>query len=439
MSGLDSLQHQHIEQHLMSNLSALKKNEPLDPTYESLLPVQYRRHAKVAAASSKTDKEKSIRKNTISSDVTKLHKRLNANLREKVESFASTPAGWGRKPHARRIETDFGSSSGRNSKEFEEVDSKLRAAFSLRDSKEHEQLDLVNATLKAHNAKLRRGWGFSSVSTFGNNTHFSAGGGAAAAANPMALMLPPLEQTSARKKWLNGIASQLRDAKRGSSDRVKLNSKAERARYLIMNPESANRKIIPDAKSSLLAESGREAKRAKPDPEMERLQKIEEAKAREISLRERVAKEEEENKRQIELEREEQQQRERALETPRDALHRLYHPIFTALWDMEFEALGGTNPFRMVIDADNCSVMGVPDYCSVIEKPMNLTFVQAKVNNKTYETLSDFLTDINLVVTNAMKYNSDPKNPYHVAAKALGKRCRKLVKPLLQSLKKGNS
>lgn len=217
----------------MSNLSALKKNEPLDPTYESLLPVQYRRHAKVAAASSKTEKEKSIRKNTISSDVTKLHKRLNANLREKVESFASTPAGWGRKPHARRIETDFGSSSGRNSKEFEEVDSKLRAAFSLRDSKEHEQLDLVNATLKAHNAKLRRGWGFSSVSTFGNNTHISAGGGAAAAANPMALMLPPLEQTSARKKWLNGIASQLRDAKRGSSDRVKLKSKAERARYLV--------------------------------------------------------------------------------------------------------------------------------------------------------------------------------------------------------------
>ena len=231
MSGLDSLQHQHIEQHLVSNLSALKKNEPLDPTYESLLPVQYRRYAKVAATSSKTDKEKSARKNTIPSDVTKLHRRLNANLREKVESFASTPAGWGRKPNARRIETDFGSSSGSRS---EEVDSKLRAAFSLRDSKEHEQLDLVNATLKAHNAKLRRGWGFSSVSTFGNNTHFSAGGGAAAAANPMALMLPPLEQTQLRKKWLNEIASQLkRDAERSSSDRVKLKSMAEKARHLV--------------------------------------------------------------------------------------------------------------------------------------------------------------------------------------------------------------
>ena len=88
-----------------------------------------------------------------------------------------------------------------------------------------------------------------------------------------------------------------------------------------MNPDSANRKIIPDTKSSSLADSGRDAKRAKLDPEMERLQKIEEAKAREISLRERVAKEEEENKRQIELEREEQEQRERALETPWDALH----------------------------------------------------------------------------------------------------------------------
>ena len=85
-----------------------------------------------------------------------------------------------------------------------------------------------------------------------------------------------------------------------------------------MNPDSANRKIIPDTP---LADSGREAKRAKLDPEMERLQRIEEAKAREISLRERVAKEEEENKRQIEMERERDLERERALETPRDALH----------------------------------------------------------------------------------------------------------------------
>ena len=33
---------------------------------------------------------------------------------------------------------------------------------------------------------------------------------------------------------------------------------------------------------------------------------------------------------------------------------------------MEFEALGNTNPFRMVIDADNCADMGVPDYCSIV-------------------------------------------------------------------------
>ena len=138
----------------------------------------------------------------------------------------------------------------------------------------------------------------------------------------------------------------------------------------------------------------------------------------------------------IEKEREEQERRERTLDTPRDALHRLYEPIFTALWDMEFPLLGNINPFRMVIDESTCADMGVPDYCSIIEKPMNLTFVQTRVNDKSYETLQEFLEDVDLIAKNALQYNSDPNNPYHVAAKAFRKKFRKLAKPLVESLTK---
>ena len=183
------------------------------------------------------------------------------------------------------------------------------------------------------------------------------------------------------------------------------------------------------------AKSG--VKRKQLDPEEEERQRIEEAKKREKILRERLEREEAENKRQIEKEREEQERRERALETPRDALHRLYEPIFTELWDMEFPALNNINPFRMVIDASTCAAMGVPDYCDVIEKPMNLTFIQTKVNDKSYETLQEFLEDVDLIVKNALKYNADPNNPYHVAAKAFRKKFKKLAKPLVQSLTKG--
>ena len=69
-------------------------------------------------------------------------------------------------------------------------------------------------------------------------------------------------------------------------------------------------------------------------------------------------------------------------ETPKDALIRLYSPIkdiFKILWDMEFPALGNTNPFRIVIDSNTCVQMGVPDYCKVIAKPMNLTYVMKSV------------------------------------------------------------
>ena len=178
-------------------------------------------------------------------------------------------------------------------------------------------------------------------------------------------------------------------------------------------------------------------KRKRVEQEHEKKSEIEEAKKREKELRERIETVNTENKRYMEEERAEKERRERAIETPKDALHRLYKPIFDSLWDMEFEILGNVNPFRIVIDASNCASMGAPDYCQVIEKPMNLTYIQTKVNGKSYETLQEFLEDVDLIVKNALKYNAHPENPYNIAAKTFRKQFKKLAKPLVQSLTKG--
>ncbi|KAL3784876.1 hypothetical protein HJC23_012479 [Cyclotella cryptica] len=414
-----SEQHRHIQHQLESLLADLQQREPLDPTYDSLLPAPFRKSVKsslnVIKSQIKSDGEGAAHVNKKSNAVTadvKLHRRLNANLRTTVESYASTPAGWRRRPNTRRIEIDFGASnttgSAAASSKNEEIDAKLRAAFALRESKEHEQRDLVNAFLKAENAKLRRGWGLSQVTSAGGGLVGAAGG------QMFAPGLPPLEEASARKKRLESISKQLRDVEKGAADRMKLKRIAERGG------------ICNEA-----------LKRKRMESELERQQKIDEAKKREKRLRERLEREEAENKLRIEKERAEQERRERAMETPKDALHRLYKPIFDSLWDMEFECLGGVNPFRTVIDAQNCAAMGAPDYCEVIKKPMNLTYIQTKVNNKSYETLQEFLEDVDLIVRNALLYNHHPDSPYNIAAKAFRKQFKKLAKPLVQSLTKG--
>lgn len=243
-TSVDSEQHKHIERHLKSHLAALQKREPLHPSYDALLPVSFRKHAKASATSNKTadkdGKQPSKKSNLLTADV-KLHRRLNANLRTIVETYASTPAGWRRRPNTRRIDVDFGSggdaaeegkgAAAAAARDDGGIDAKLRAAFALRESKEHEQRDLVNATLKAENAKLRRGWGLSQVTGAGAGGAGSAVGGAAPGA--VAGMLPPLEENSVRKKKLEGIVKQLREKEKGATDRAKWAKIAQKGKILV--------------------------------------------------------------------------------------------------------------------------------------------------------------------------------------------------------------
>lgn len=222
-----SEQHRQIQHELESLLKDLQKREPLDATYDALLPAPFRKSIKTSLNVNKSQKDGSDGKKSVMTADVKLHRRLNANLRVTVETYASTPAGWKRRPNTRRIEIDFGAKDKEtgNTAKNEEIEGKLRAAFALRESKEHEQRDLVNATLKAENAKLRRAWGLSQVT--------STGGGVGAGGQMFVLGMPSLEESSSRKKRLEVISKQLKDKEKGAAERLKLRKVAENGRDFV--------------------------------------------------------------------------------------------------------------------------------------------------------------------------------------------------------------
>ena len=89
----------------------------------------------------------------------------------------------------------------------------------------------------------------------------------------------------------------------------------------------------------------------------------------------RTRREEEERQR-----REEENAKQKLPQTPKQALHNMIKPIFKKIWDMEFQNLGGTNPFRIVIDKSNCAQMGAADYCDVIKVPVRSIRMCLRVN-----------------------------------------------------------
>ena len=52
-----------------------------------------------------------------------------------------------------------------------------------------------------------------------------------------------------------------------------------------------------------------------------------------------------------------------------------------------------------------------------------------------YESLPDFFKDVDLMITNAQQYNSDPSNPYRIAAEEMKKKFAKMAKKVIQSYK----
>lgn len=49
----------------------------------------------------------------------------------------------------------------------------------------------------------------------------------------------------------------------------------------------------------------------------------------------------------------------------------------------------------------------VPDYLEVIDEPMDLASILQKINCHQYSTCAQYLADIDLITSNALKYNPD--------------------------------
>ncbi len=141
---------------------------------------------------------------------------------------------------------------------------------------------------------------------------------------------------------------------------------------------------------------------------LQQQQQRQQARDRERQRKIRMKLEEEERRVRLQQEKEEAEQKAWLAKTPRQALRRLYEPMFQSLWNMEFSNLHNTNPFRIVINEENCSMMGIPDYCQIVKNPMNLSYIQSKLTQCHYETLQEFFADIELMIQNSFLYNSDP-------------------------------
>ena len=279
----------------------------------------------------------------------------------------------------------------------------MRAAFTLRECKKHEQEALIAASFGRKSAmEIER-------------------------KRKLEGMALGLQEASSKKPTRGG--SKL-DSANAAKLRAIIAARKENIESNNLNKPTATTQAEKTHKKEDELRRRNEELHHKQELEKERLLAIERQQERE---RQRV--EEKERERQHIRQAKEKAMREaRMNESPQESLHRLYEPIFKILWNMEFHNLHGTNPFRLVIDKDNCAAMGVPDYCDVIKQPMNLTYMQDKVNGKKYVTLQEFFADVELLISNALVYNSDPSNEYHIAAKEFKKKYKKLAKRLIASL-----
>lgn len=71
----------------------------------------------------------------------------------------------------------------------------------------------------------------------------------------------------------------------------------------------------------------------------------------------------------------------------------------------------------------------VPDYYDIIKHPMDWTTIAAKVDDYRYESVSEFIADVNLVLNNAMLYNKSDTLYHRTAA-----RIKKLSEPIFEDI-----
>lgn len=74
-----------------------------------------------------------------------------------------------------------------------------------------------------------------------------------------------------------------------------------------------------------------------------------------------------------------------------------------------------------------------PDYYNIIKQPMDLGTMTKKLKTLTYKSKSEFVTDLDLIWSNCLKYNADIHHPLRRNANSMRKEAEKLV-PLIPDL-----
>lgn len=325
-----------LRRQLRAVLQSLSRREPLEPTYKKLLD-----------KSKLTRRPATIPKN-------KFYRRIGSRLRERVERYSREMQG--KDPFDRIAQR----------KPLEEA--AMRAAFTLREGKDHEQLPLLEATL------------------------------AATAMHPE------------RKRSLDGMALGLQQGHRKDTTKTSRTIQHSSA--------------VP---SSAVAQTEFARQRAELQRQQQQARQWEEARLQREADERRKREEEIANNTNNNRKKNQGESGQRA------TLHKIIEPVLEKLWDMEFPNLGGTNPFRIVIDRESAPYIA-PDYFDVITTPMNLTYIKEKVKKMQYTTLPQFFGDVDLMIDNALKYNADEENPYRIAALELKKKHEKIVKRVWKSI-----
>jgi hypothetical protein len=379
---------EHLRKRLVGRYQHLvRSKKALEPTYKNLLlrsaaaaSRNSNRHTSSAAAATGSLEKTSLAKLAARE---KLYKRINGEVRLSVEKYVTNPNSSSKKRGYDRKDLD---------------DAQCRTCFTLRECKDHEQRGMVKM--------LVANGGFSGLAANGPFEKTQA-------LNKQAALADCVKKLQHNEEFEHVHRARLKAQRsKAAADRARMiHQKRNAAAHRNDQTENMQRT------HSLLDQRERDEARSR---ERQRLL------ARKLEEEDRTARHA--------REKEDKERKSRMSESPRQTLRRLYQPIFQALWDMEFDNLGNTNPFRIVIDKENCYSMGVPDYCEVIKTPMNLTYIQTKVNAQSYSTLQEFFGDVELMISNALEYNSDPANPYHVAAKELRKHYKKFAKRVVASL-----
>ncbi|KAI1505033.1 hypothetical protein F5X99DRAFT_416154 [Biscogniauxia marginata] len=74
-----------------------------------------------------------------------------------------------------------------------------------------------------------------------------------------------------------------------------------------------------------------------------------------------------------------------------------------------------------------------PDYYNFIKQPMDLGSMTKKLKSLTYKSKADFVTDLNLIWDNCLRYNQDMNHPLRRMANGMRKEAEKLI-PLIPDL-----